>query len=79
MWGRRQTYPDQICVSSSIRDRARKALGIGAPSIWIDQTLYLIGHNTTHHRPGDPLLDEAITSAETLLALLVELRRQEQS
>jgi hypothetical protein len=45
--------------------------------MWVEQTLYLIGHNVTHHRPNDPLLDEAIVSAQALLALLVEMRESE--
>jgi hypothetical protein len=36
-----------------------------------------IGRSVTHHRPGDPLLDEAIMGAEALLALLHEMKRRE--
>jgi hypothetical protein len=45
--------------------------------MWVEQTLYLVGSNVTHHRPGDPLLDEAIQSAQALLALLVEMKERE--
>ena len=50
---------------------------VGAERMWVDQTLYLVGSNVTHHRPGDPLLDEAIQSAQALLALLVRMRNSE--
>lgn len=69
---------DLITVPAKTRNRARKALATGSPSVWVDQALYLVGQNMTHHRHGDPLLDEAVQAAETLLALLVELRDQEQ-
>lgn len=75
----RTATQDRICVSERMRTRARQAISMGAPSVWIDQTLYLIGQNATHHKPGDPLLDEAIKSAEALLALLVEMKHQETS
>lgn len=77
MFGRTKSDNPPIAVPEKVRNRARRALGTGSPSIWVDQCLYLIGHNVTHHRPGDPLLDEAVQSAEALLALLVEMRSME--
>jgi hypothetical protein len=49
----------------------------GSEVTWIDATMAEIGRNVTHHRSGDPLLDEAIMGAEALLALLHEMRRRE--
>ena len=69
---------EQIVVPDRVRNRAEKALSTGEPRMWIDQTLYLIGSNVAHHKDGDPLLDEAITSAQALLALLVTMKEREQ-
>lgn len=75
----RKTETDLIQVPAKVANRAKRALAMSIePSIWVDQNLYLIGHNVTHHKRGDPLLDEAVTAAESLLALLVEMRRAEQ-
>lgn len=78
IFGRTKTAQrvDDLCVPDKIVRRARQ-VPTGTESMWIDQTLYLIGSNATHHRPGDPLLREAITSAQALLALLVEMDRRE--
>lgn len=74
----RMAIQDQgdISVPDSVVRRVAQ-VPAGTERLWIDQTLYLIGHNATHHRPGDPLLDEAIHSAHALLALLVQMRRYE--
>jgi hypothetical protein len=69
----------EITVPARVQQRARKVIGMTEPRTWIDQTLYLIGFNVTHHKPGDPMLDEAIQSAEALLALLVEMARAEEA
>lgn len=66
-----------ITVPAKVQRRAQQALTMGDPKMWIDQSLYLIGTNVTHHKPGDPLLDEAVQSAEVLLALLVQMRERE--
>ena len=63
-------------VPEKIIRRVRR-VPVGTEKTWVDQTLYLIGTNVTHHQPGDPLLDEAITSAQATLALLVEMRNRE--
>jgi hypothetical protein len=75
---KKKTDNPQIVVPPAIQNRARSALQTGMPEIWVDQVLYLIGTNFTHHEKGDPLLDEAIDSAYALLALLVEYRRREE-
>lgn len=68
-----------IVVPEKSRRRARQALTLGSsPSVWVDQCLFLVGQNVTHHRKGDHLLDEAIQSAEVLLALLTEMRSVEE-
>lgn len=76
--GRKKRQPlDPIVVPRKVHLRARKALALGAPATWIDQCLFLVGQNVTHHEPGDGLLDEAIQGAESLLALLVEMKERE--
>lgn len=78
MFSRRTATQDRVDISvpdSVVRRVAQVSPGTERP--WIDQTLYLVGHNVTHHRQGDPLLDEAIQSAQALLALLVQMRRYE--
>lgn len=77
IWLRTKDENAPITVPEKVRNRARKALFMGAPSVWIDQALYLIGSNVTHHKRGDPLLNEAVLAAETLLAFLVEMRERE--
>lgn len=78
LWAKNENPP--ITVPEKVRKRARRALQIagGMSSSWVDQSLYLIGSNVTHHRRGDPLLDEAITAAQALLAFLVEMQEMEQ-
>jgi hypothetical protein len=66
-----------ISVPYRVHKRAKRALRMGDPTTWIDQTLYLIGHNMTHHKHGDPMLEEAVTAAQALLAMLEEMRRAE--
>lgn len=66
-----------ISVPIKVQKRARRVVEMGHITTWVDQTLYLIGQNVTHHKRGDPLLDEAITAAEALLAILVEEKRRE--
>lgn len=75
---RKNKTDHQIVVPPAIQNRARSALQTGMPEVWVDQVLYLIGSNFTHHEKGDPLLDEAIDSAHALLALLVEYKRREE-
>lgn len=70
----RRSSEEPLVVPQKVRDRARKAIFTGDPTVWVDQTLYLIGSNVTHHKQGDPRLDEAILSAQALLAMLVEMR-----
>lgn len=65
-------------VPEKVIRRARQ-IPMGTEKQWVDQTLYLIGSNVTHHKPGSPLLDEAITAAQATLALLVEMRNREWS
>jgi hypothetical protein len=67
---------DDLCVPPRVVRRARQ-VSTGSTKMWVEQTLYLVGSNVTHHRPGDPLLDEAIQSAQALLALLVEMKERE--
>jgi len=67
---------DRIEVPDRAVRRARQ-VPAGMESTWIDGVLGQIGHDMTHHRHGDPLLDEAIMGAEVLLALLYEMRRRE--
>ena len=69
---------DIITVPKKVHKRARRVVEMGGISTWVDQCLYLIGQNITHHKRGDPLLDEAIQSAEALLAILVEMRKMEE-
>ena len=68
---------DPITVPAKVHKRARRVVEMGHISTWVDQALYLIGQNVTHHKPGDPFLDEAIQAAEALLAILVEEKRME--
>ena len=63
-------------IPEKIVRRASK-VSRGTEKTWVDQTLYLVGANVTHHQPGDPLLDEAIQSAQALLALLVVMKERE--
>ena len=74
-----RTDEKPIVVPDKIRNRARKALKMGHPGIWVDQTLFLVGQNFSGHTKGDGQLDEAIDSAYALLALLVEYRDMEES
>lgn len=76
MFGMRTGSPDEVRVPDRVLRRARK-VPAGTERTWVDQTLYLVGSNVTHHEPGDPLLDEAILSAQSLLALLVTMRERE--
>jgi hypothetical protein len=73
----RRTEDDVITIPPKVHRRAKQALRTGDPSHWIDQTLYLIGSNMTHHCPGDPMLEEAVRAAQALLAMLEEMRRAE--
>lgn len=67
---------DRIEVPSRAIQRVRQ-VPAGMEATWIDSTLAEVGRSVTHHRPGDPLLDEAIMGAEVLLALLHEMKRRE--
>lgn len=76
MWAKNRTDPERIEVPEAVIRRARQ-IPVGTEGMWIDATLGQIGGAATHHRAGDPLLDEAIMGAEALLALLHEMRRRE--
>lgn len=74
----RRTLPtDQIVVPPRVVQRARQ-VGAGTEVTWIEGTMAEIGRSVVHHRPGSPLLDEAILGAEAVLALLHEMKRREQ-
>ena len=76
LWSKTAPPTDRIEVSASIIRRARQ-VPAGAEVSWIEGTMAQVGRAAVHHRPGDPLLDEAIMGAEALLALLHEMRRRE--
>jgi hypothetical protein len=79
MWTNGRTkdrQADRIEVSERVIRRAR-SIPAGTEVSWIEGTMAEIGRSVTHHRPGDPFLDEAILGAEALLALLHEMRRRE--
>lgn len=78
MFGKR-TDSGTITVSKKVHSRAKTALATGTPQIWVDQCLFLVGQNVTHHQRGDGLLDEAIQGAEALLAILVEMKNAEEA
>lgn len=66
-----------LTVPDKVVRRAQK-VPPGTEQQWIDQTLFLIGSNVTHHKtPSDPLLDEAIVAAQATLALLVQMKNRE--
>ena len=69
-------FSDRIEVPPSVVRRARMVQA-GTELTWIDGTMAEVGRSVTHHRAGDPLLNEAIMGAEALLALLHEMRRRE--
>lgn len=70
---------DPITVPAKVQSRARSALALGNATVWVDQCLFLVGQSVTHHQPGDELLDEAVQAAESLLALVTEMRNMEGS
>ena len=76
MWAKKTAPSDRIEVPAAMVRRARQ-VSLGTEVMWIDATLAQIGAAATHHRAGDPLLNEAIMGAEALLALLHEMRRRE--
>lgn len=77
-WTNSRTSPtDRIEVSARVQRRARQVPS-GSETTWVEGTMADIGRAVTHHRAGDPLLDEAIMGAEALLALLHEMKRREQ-
>jgi hypothetical protein len=67
---------DRIEVSPRVVRRARQ-VPHGTEVSWIEGTMAQVGGAVVHHRPGDPMLDEAIVGAEAVLALLHEMRRRE--
>lgn len=80
MFVKRKTKPtDPITVPDRTRKRARKAIAFGHDSRlqWVEQTLFLIGQSIMHRRDNPAALDDAVESAEALLALLVEWRELE--
>lgn len=68
---------EYIEVLAPVIRRARQ-VPAGMEVTWIEGTMAAIGHAVVHHRPGDPMLDDAIMGGEALLALLHEMRRREQ-
>ena len=50
---------------------------MGQESTWIEGIMAEVGRAVTHHQPGDQMLDEAILGAESILALLHEMRRRD--
>ena len=65
------TVPDKVV-------RRVQKIPAGTEAQWLDQTMFLIGTNMTHHKtPSDPLLDEAILAAQATLALLVQMKNRE--
>lgn len=79
MFGKKTDGGNTITVSKKVHTRAKEALALGTPNIWVDQCLFLVGQNVTHHKRGDHLLDEAIQGAEALLAILVEMKNAEEA
>jgi hypothetical protein len=76
---RKTRTPDpsgEIVVSTRVRKRARQLLELDVVTV-IDQTLNSIWIDVSAHRKSNPRLDEAILSAEVLLALLTEMKRSE--
>lgn len=67
---------DVVVVPDRVIRRARQ-VPAGSEVSWIEGTLSEIGRSAFHHRPGDHMLDEAISGAEAVLALLHEMRRRE--
>lgn len=74
--GRMEPPTDEICVSPKVRKRVRHLLELDQLTV-IDQALNSIWTNISAHRRGGPRLDDAILSAEVLLAMLVEIKRRE--
>ena len=74
---RKKDKSELITVPAKVQNRARSALAMGNASTWVDQCLFLVGQSVTHHQPGDELLDEAVQAAESLLALVTEMRNME--
>lgn len=72
----RKTSEENIVVSAHVARRARQ-VPAGSEISWIEGSMAEIGRSITHHRPGDPLLDEAILGAEAVLALLIEMKKRE--
>jgi hypothetical protein len=73
----KKTQPsERIEVPEQVLRRAR-LVQAGTERTWIDGTMAEIGRCVTHHKYGDPMLDDAIMGAEALLALLHEMRRRE--
>lgn len=69
-------WANRIEVSDRVIRRVR-SVPAGTETGWVEGTMAEIGRSVTHHRVGDPLLDEAIMGAEALLALLHEMKRRE--
>ena len=78
MFRKKDGLAEPIVVPEKIRKRAQQAVALGGTQSWIDQTMFLIGRNTTHHEPGDPLLEESIDAAYALVSMLVEMKRREE-
>lgn len=77
LWTKNARPSDRIEVSEKVIRRARLVPAL-AEMTWIEGTMAEIGRAVSHHKPGDPLLDDAIMGAEAVLALLHEMKRREQ-
>lgn len=71
MWSRKSQGPtqDQICVSSRVQHRV-DVVALPTIPMTIEGLMAQIGATVTHQKPGSPEFEEAITSAEAVLALL---------
>lgn len=77
-WGRNNNTRTAE-IPDKVRSRARSALAAGTPLVWVEQCLFLIGQSVTHHQKGDDALEEALQSAQALLALIEEWRAMEEA
>lgn len=78
IWANRR--PDQTSDRIEVPQQVIKRVRLippGNEGTWIEGTMAEIGRAVTHHRAGDPLLDEAIMGAEVILAILHEMKRRE--
>lgn len=75
MWSRKQgPKQDQICVSDRVQRRV-ETVALPTIPMTIEGLMAQIGATVTHQKPGSPEFEEAITSAEAVLALLHKMTR----